>query len=169
MFSEIKAGIHMAVVTTDQGRGENRDVYVPSSDRAMAHHSYLSPDGKWVLIVEMGPQALFVPCLVAPFQGGGAAQEVGPAKSVCTSGAWSPDGKWIYLSSSTGGKFHIWRQRFPDGEPEQVTSGPNEEEGIAMAADGKSLITSVGMQSGTVWLHDESGDHQVSSEGDAAK
>jgi Tol biopolymer transport system component/tRNA A-37 threonylcarbamoyl transferase component Bud32 len=167
MFSEIKDGIHMAVVTTDEGRGQNRDVYVPSSDRSMAHHSYLSPDGKWVLIVEMGPQTLFVSCRVAPFQGSGAVREVGPANSVCTSGAWSPDGKWIYLSASTGGKFHIWRQRFPDGEPEQVTSGPNEEEGIAMAADGKSLITSVGMRNGTVWLHDESGDHQVSSEGDA--
>jgi eukaryotic-like serine/threonine-protein kinase len=167
LFSEIKEGIHMAVVTTDQGRGQNRDVYVPTSDRAMAHHSYLSPDGKWVLIVEMGPQALFVSCRVAPFQGGGAVREVGPANSVCTSGAWSPDGKWIYLSASTGGKFHIWRQQFPDGEPEQVTSGPNEEEGIAMAADGKSLLTSVGMRSGTVWLHDESGDHQVSSEGSA--
>jgi len=167
MFSEIKAGIHMAVVTTDQGRGENRDVYVPTSDRSMAHHSYLSPDGKWVLIVEMGPQALFVSCRVAPFQGGGEVREVGPANSVCTSGAWSPDGKWIYLSLNTGGKFHIWRQRFPDGEPEQVTSGPNEEEGITTAADGKSLITSVGMRNGTVWLHDEGGDHQVSSEGDA--
>jgi Tol biopolymer transport system component/tRNA A-37 threonylcarbamoyl transferase component Bud32 len=167
MFSEIKDGIHMAVVTTDQGRGENRNVYVPSSDRSMAHHSYLSPDGKWVLIVEMGPQALFVSCRVAPFEGGGAVREVGPANGVCTSGAWSPDGKWIYLSVSTGGKFHIWRQRFPDGDPEQVTSGPNEEEGIAMGADGKSLITSVGMRNGTVWLHDESGDHQVSSEGDA--
>ena len=167
LFSEIKEGIHMAVVTTDQGRGQNRDVYVPTSDRAMAHHSYLSPDGKWVLIVEMGPQALFVPCRVAPFQGGGAAREVGPANSVCTSGAWSPDGRWIYLTASTGGKFHIWRQQFPDGEPEQVTSGPNEEEGIAMAADGKSLITSVGMRNGTVWLHDGSGDHQLSSEGSA--
>ncbi len=167
MFSEIKNGIHMAVVTTDEGRGQNRDVYVPSSDRSMAHHSYLSPDGKWVLIVEMGPQALFVSCRVAPFQGGGPVREVGPANSVCTSGAWSPEGKWMYLSASTGGKFHIWRQRFPDGEPEQVTSGPNEEEGIAMAADGKSLITSVGMRNGTVWLHDERGDHQVSSEGDA--
>jgi Tol biopolymer transport system component/tRNA A-37 threonylcarbamoyl transferase component Bud32 len=167
LFSEIKEGIHMAVVTTDEGRGQNREVYVPSSDRSMAHHSYLSPDGKWVLIVEMGPQARFVSCRVAAFQGGGAVREVGPANSVCTSGAWSPDGKWIYLSASTGGKFHIWRQRFPDGEPEQVTSGPNEEEGIAMAADGKSLITSVGMQNGTVWLHDESGDQQVSSEGSA--
>jgi eukaryotic-like serine/threonine-protein kinase len=34
-----------------------------------------------------------------------------------------------------------------------------------MAPDGKSLITSVGTAQGTVWLHDEKGDHQISSEG----
>ena len=52
-------------------------------------------------------------------------------------------------------------------QPEQVTSGPTAEEGIAMAADGKSLITSVGVETGTVWIHDGNGEHQVSSEGDA--
>ena len=38
-----------------------------------------------------------------------------------------------------------------------------------MAADGKSLITSVGSQDSTVWLHDKDGDHQISSEGNAAE
>ena len=37
-----------------------------------------------------------------------------------------------------------------------------------MAPDGKSLITSVGSQDHTVWLHDKDGDHQISSEGDAS-
>ena len=63
---------------------------------------------------------------------------------------------------------HIWRQRFPDGEPEQLTFGPTSQEGIAMAPDGKSLITSVGAQDRTVWLHDKDGDHQISSEGNAS-
>ena len=36
-----------------------------------------------------------------------------------------------------------------------------------MAADGKSLITSVGSEDSTVWLHDKDGDHQISSEGNA--
>jgi dipeptidyl aminopeptidase/acylaminoacyl peptidase len=62
-------------------------------------------------------------------------------------------------------KSHIWRQRFPDGEPQQLTSGPTSEAGIAMAPDGKSLITSVGSQDSMVWLHDKSGDQQISSEG----
>ena len=54
--------------------------------------------------------------------------------------------------------FHIWRQAFPNGSPEQVTSGPSEEEGIAMAPDGKSFITSVGLATSTVWVHDGKGD-----------
>jgi Tol biopolymer transport system component len=72
----------------------------------------------------------------------------------------------VYLTAETD-KFHIWRQRFPGGEPEQVTSGPTSQEGIAMAPDGKSLITSVDSQDNTVWLHDKDGDHQISWEGNA--
>ena len=47
-----------------------------------------------------------------------------------------------------------------------MTSGPTEEEGIAMARDGKSLLTSVGTQYLTIWIHDAKGEHQMSSEGD---
>jgi dipeptidyl aminopeptidase/acylaminoacyl peptidase len=36
-----------------------------------------------------------------------------------------------------------------------------------MAPDGKSFVTSVGSQDSTVWMHDNDGDHQVSSEGNA--
>jgi hypothetical protein len=36
----------MVMVTSDEGRGNSRDVYVPAGDRSMAHHSYLSPDGQ---------------------------------------------------------------------------------------------------------------------------
>jgi Tol biopolymer transport system component/tRNA A-37 threonylcarbamoyl transferase component Bud32 len=170
LFSEIKEGIHMIVVSTDLGRGQRREVYVPPGDRSMAHHAYLSPDGKSMLVVEMDSQAKFTPCRVMPYEGVGAGQQVGPPRSICTSGAWSPDGTWVYLTlstESTGGKFHIWRQRFPGGQPEQVTSGPTAEEGIAMAADGRSLITSVGTETGTVWIHDGNGEQQISSEGDA--
>jgi eukaryotic-like serine/threonine-protein kinase len=71
----------------------------------------------------------------------------------------------VYLSVEQEGVFHIWRERFPDGEPEQVTSGPTEEEGIAMAADGKSFITSVGTMGSSIWIHDKKGDRQFSSEG----
>ena len=69
---------------------------------------------------------------------------------------------------TTGEGFHLWRQRFPKGEAEQITSDPTQEEGIAIAPDGKSLITSVGIRQGSVWLHDKTGDRQISSEGFAA-
>ncbi len=168
LFSEIKSGLHMGVVTTDEARGESRDVYLPLGDRSMAHHSYLSPDGKWMLIVLMTSQGKLTQCRVVPFDGSGKEQLVGPDGGTCTTGAWSPDGKWVYVSAAKDGVFHIWRQRFPDGEPEQVTSGPTEEEGIAMAADGRSFVTSVGTTDASIWIHDKAGDRQISSEGNAS-
>jgi eukaryotic-like serine/threonine-protein kinase len=167
LFSEIRTGLHMCVVTTDEGRGQSRDVYVPAGERSMAHHSYLSPDGRWVLVVLMNSLGKLTQCRVVPFDGNGQERLVGPKDAVCTTGAWSPDGKWLYMSANKGGDYHIWRQRFPDGEPEQMTTGPTEEQGIAMASDGKSFITSVGTQELTVWIHDQKGDHQLSSEGSA--
>src|SRR5438132_3295072 len=166
LFSEIKEGLHMVLVTSDEGRGHSRDIYAPPGERSMAHHSFLSPDGRWVLIVEMDNHGQILPCRVVPFQGAGDPQVVGPPSGSCISGAWSPDGKWVYLTARTD-KFHLWRQRFPGGEPEQLTSGPTSQEGIAMAPDGKSLITAVGNEDSTVWFHDKDGDHQVSSEGNA--
>jgi eukaryotic-like serine/threonine-protein kinase len=164
LFSEITQGLHMQVVTTDEGRGNARMVYSPPGERSMAHHSYLSPDGKWVLVVEMDNFGNIGPCRVAPFAGTGESRMVGPPGKTCLTGAWTPDGKWVYLTVATDG-FHLWRQRFPNGKPQQVTFGPTTQEGIAMAADGKSLITSVGTSDSTVWIHDAGSDRQISSEG----
>ncbi len=169
LFSEIKEGAHMAVVSTDEGRGQAREVYDPPGQRGMAHHSYLSPDGRWVLIVEMLNQGLFVPCRVVPFRGGGEGHVVGPSGGMCASGAWSPDSKWVYLTARKDDRFHIWRQRFPNGEPEQVTSGTSEEEGVTIAPNGKSFVTSVGTHISTSWIHDNNGEHQISSEGETEK
>jgi len=163
LFSEIKSGIHMAIVTAEESRAKERDVYVPAHDDGMAHRSYPSPDGKWALIVEMeGP---WLPCRLVRLEGSPAGHTVGPPGGACTFAGWSPDGKWMYFSSSAGGGFHTWRQRFPDGKPQQITSGPTEEEGIAMAPDGRSLVTSVGTRQSPVWVHDAKGDRQISLEG----
>jgi hypothetical protein len=75
----------------------------------------------------------------------------------------------MYLTAQKDGQYHVWRQHFPDGEPEQLTFGPTSQEGTALAPDGKSLITAVGSQDSTVWFHDKDGDHQVSSEGFGAR
>jgi eukaryotic-like serine/threonine-protein kinase len=71
----------------------------------------------------------------------------------------------MYFSSNAGGAFHIWRQRYPDGTPEQITSGPTEQEGTAVTLDGKYLITSMGLQQASIWLHDTQGDRALTSEG----
>ena len=92
----------MVLVTTDQGRGQSRDVYVPPGERSMVHHSYLSPDGKCVLVVEMGSRGDLLPCRVVPFSGNGDVRVVGPPSGACISGAWSPDGKWMYLTAAEG-------------------------------------------------------------------
>ena len=164
LFSEIKSGIHMAVVTATDTRDQSRDVYVPPRERGMAHRSALSPDHKWVLVAEMDNGG-WLPCRLIPFDASSSGDPVGPQGAACTYLAWSPDQKWMYLSSDKGGRFHIWRQRFPGGELQQVTSGPTEEEGIAIAPDGASFITSVGLRESTIWVRDQKGERQVSSEG----
>ena len=167
LFSEIRDGLHMILVTTNEDRGERREVYVPPGERSMVHHSYLSPDGRWVLMVLMDESGSLLPCQIVPFDGSASMRVIGPSPATCTSAAWSPDGNWVYFSANPGGHFHIWRQKFPAGPLQQVTSGTTEEEGIAMSPDGQSLLTSVGAEDATIWLHDASGDHQLSSEGSA--
>lgn len=166
LFSEIKdQRLHMAIVTSDESRVGSRDVYVPPHERGMAHRSYPSPDGKWILLVEMNERGNLVRCRLAPLDGTSTGQQVGPPTGQCTFAAWSPDGESMYFSSDSGGAFHIWRQRFRDGQPEQITSGPTEEEGLAMAPDGHSFITAVGLTQSSVWVHDAAGDRQISLEG----
>ncbi len=128
----------------------------------MEHYSYLSPDKKWVLLVEMIDE--FRPCRVVPFSGGSAGRQVGP-DGKCISAAWSPDGKWMYMTVVVAGRNHLFRQRFPDGKPEQITFGSTEEAGTAMAPDGRSLITSILTRQNAVWIHDSHGDRALSSEG----
>jgi Tol biopolymer transport system component len=164
LFSEIKSGLHMAIVVATESRTEAHEVYVPPHERGMAHRSYLSPDRKWVLLAEMDNGG-WLPCRVVPFDGSSPGRPVGPPGAACTDGGWSPDGKSIYVSSNAGGKFHIWRQRFSGGEPEPITSGATEEEGLAVAPDGQSLVTSVGLQESEVWIRDATGERRISSEG----
>jgi serine/threonine protein kinase/Tol biopolymer transport system component len=166
LFSELREGIHMSLATSNLSRTEKRAIYVPpDATNGMVHRSALSPDGKWVLAAEMDSR-WWVRCRLLPFDGSSMGREVGP-EGACTAAQWSPDGQWMYLtvdSASTG--FHIWRQRFPDGVPEQLTPrGATEEEGLAVLPDGKSLITAAGAQESSIWLHDHRGNRQITSEG----
>jgi serine/threonine protein kinase len=169
LFSEIKQGLHMGLVAADENRMSQRGVYLPASEPGMAHRSYLSPDGKWVLLVEMDEDHLWEPCRVVPADGSSPGRKVGPPGGGCTSGAWSPDGKWVYITSNAVGTNHIWRQRFANGVPQQVTSGPTEEEGVSIAPDGRSFITAVALQNAALWIHDAQGERQISPEVNAAQ
>ena len=162
LFSEIKTGNHRAIVRSTGGFGQRDDVYVPVHQTGVAHKSYPSPDVNWVLVVEMD-EGIWQPCRLVPIAGG-TSQPVGP-KGRCTAAAWSPNGRWMYFSADAGDGFHIWRQRFPAGEPEQVTAGATQEEGLAIAPDGRSLITAVSLGQRSVWVHDGSGDRQISLAG----
>ena len=162
LFSEIAAGLHMKVVSADDRRAVVRDVYSPEGSQGMAHRSYPSPNGAWALIAEM-VRPVWQPCRLVAMNGR-TSRRVGP-DGQCTSAAWSPDGTWMYFSSNTSGSFHIWRQRFPDGIPEQISFGPGEEEGVAVAPDNRSLLTSIGLRQSSIWVRDASGEHEVSREG----
>jgi serine/threonine protein kinase len=165
LFSEMTGLVgQMSIVSSTERRIAPRNVYVPPPPFGMAHRSYLSPDGRWVLIAEMDIHS-WLPCRLVPFDRSSTARPVGPAPSQCTEAAWSPDGEWMYFTAMTANGVHIWRQRFPDGAPEQVTSGTVTEEGVHFAPDGRSFVTSIGTSQSTIWIHDASGDRQITSEG----
>jgi DNA-binding winged helix-turn-helix (wHTH) protein/Tol biopolymer transport system component len=162
LFSEVTTGLHMGVVTATESRAEHRSIYFPQDVRGMVHLSYASPDRKWALAVEMDP--VWQPCRVIPMDGSSAGWQVGPPGK-CTAAAWSPDGKWMYFGAEVEGNHRLWRQRFPTGQPEQITSGPAEQAGVAVTPDGRSLITSIGMRQSAVWIRDVRGERAISSEG----
>jgi hypothetical protein len=72
----------------------------------------------------------------------------------------------MYFTASVDGHSHLWRQRFPDGEPQPITSGPMEAEGVAVEQDGRSIITSIGVHESAIWIHDSNGERSLSSEGE---
>jgi len=168
LFAEILTGLHMQLVTATERRESPRRVYVPKHERGMAHYGYASPDRQSVLIAEMGPTGAFGRCRLAPFDGHTEGSEVGPHGS-CTSAAWSPDGRWMYFTAAMDGASHVWREPFPSGELQQITSGPASERGIAMSPDGRSLVTSLGIPESGAWMHTPQGEVLVSPAGYASR
>jgi eukaryotic-like serine/threonine-protein kinase len=165
LFSQIKSGLHMGIVTASETRSGARELYFPAHENGMAHRSALSPGGQSLLVAEMNEAGMFTSCRLIPATGEAAGRTVGPSGR-CTNVAWSPDGGTMYFTADAGEGAHIWQQRFPDGVPEQLTiSRTTQEEGLAVTPDGRSIITSVGQQRRGVWIHDASGERQISREG----
>jgi DNA-binding winged helix-turn-helix (wHTH) protein/Tol biopolymer transport system component len=166
MYSEFKSGMHLGIVTSREDRSAHKQIYLPDHVRGMAHFSYLSPDRRSVLVVEMNGAGNFDRCRLVPFDGSTLGKPVGPS-GVCISAAWSVDGKWMYFSVFNAGHWHLWRQAFPDGEPRQITFGPTDEETVSVAPDGRSLLTSVGLNRTTIWMHDGAGERVLTTESHA--
>ncbi len=76
-----------------------------------------------------------------PFPPHGATQD---AATAVTSGTQviendSTDGSWIYFDSDVSGVSELYRQRLPDGEPEQLTTDPSDEFSPDPSPDGREL------------------------------
>jgi DNA-binding winged helix-turn-helix (wHTH) protein/Tol biopolymer transport system component len=168
LFSEIKTGLHMGLVQAMANRSGVHDVYLPKHERGMAHYAYASPDRSWALVVEMGATGAFERCRLVPIDGRSEGRQVGPAGS-CTAAAWSPDGTWMYFAARVNGFGHLWRQRFPNGEPEQITSGPTDEDGAAVSANGRFIVASVGISESGLWIHEGGHDRPIVSDGYATR
>src|SRR5262249_14658299 len=79
LFSEIATrGFQMSIVSSTESRSGQRTVYMPPTLDGMAHRSYLSPDRKWVVVIEMDGHS-WLPCRLVPFDGSSPGQPVGPA------------------------------------------------------------------------------------------
>jgi DNA-binding winged helix-turn-helix (wHTH) protein/Tol biopolymer transport system component len=165
LFSRTRSGVHLGVVTQAVTSDHYRELYFPPHERGMAHYSYASPDRTSALVVEMNGQGNWAVCQLISLNGLFQARPVGP-EGACTSAGWAPDGSWMYFIATVEGQSHLWRQRFPNGRPEQITFGPMEEEGVAVEPDGRSVITSIGVRASAIWIHDDQGERSLSSEGE---
>ena len=165
LFSRMRSGVHLGVVTESVTGDNYRELYFPPHERGMAHYSYASPDRSSALVVEMNGQGNWGQCQLISL-GGRLQARPSRAGGRCTSAGWAPDGSWMYFIATVEGQSHLWRQRFPNGKPEQITFGPTEEEGLAVERDGRSVITSIGVRASAIWIHDDRGERSLSSEGE---
>lgn len=165
LFSEIQKGIHMNLVKTTESRGDEHILYSPPTEQGMAHGGVASPDRKWLLIALEMTASEWLPCRVVPMDGSAPPRIVGPPDGECSSGAWAPDGHWIYVSARTKAGTNLYMQRFPDGKPVQITFGPSEVPQAVVAPDGKSLVAAIGSSEANIVVHTPAGEKQASSEG----
>ena len=149
LFSRVKTGLHMGWCSRTKFLEPSPDL-LPRTRAAYGPLSTLLRTGSgrwWWRWSRDGCLAASYPWMELAGPASGPGWEI-------TAAAWSPDGTWMYFGAAFSGARHLWRQRFPTGEPEQITFGPAEEEGLAIAPDGRSLITSVGLRESSVWIHD---------------
>ena len=69
LFSRLRSGLHMGIVTESVTGDDFRELYYPPHERAMAHYSYASPDRKSALVVEMNGQGEWTLCQLISLEG----------------------------------------------------------------------------------------------------
>lgn len=107
LYSRIRSGLHMGIVTQSVAGGDFREIYFPTQERSMAHYSFPSPDRKWALVVEMNQDGWA--CRLISLNGATPATSVGPS-NWCIAAACSPDGVWMYFVAGVDHQNHIWRR-----------------------------------------------------------
>jgi hypothetical protein len=71
----------------------------------------------------------------------------------------------MYFSSNSGGRFQLWRQRFPDGVPVLITAGPLEVEGLALTPDDRFALVSAGGRQSSVVVASGGREQPIAGEG----
>ena len=151
LFSELTGrGNQMSIVSSTESRTEQRTVYMPP-ETGMAHRSYLSPDRKQVLVVEMdatgGCPAGWCPSTAALPESPSARRRRSaptPPGPPTGSGCISPP---IPAAGSTHGG-SVSRT----GRPSRSPSASPRKKGFDFAPDGRSFVTSIGTSQSTVWV-----------------
>ncbi|MBK9035200.1 MAG: S9 family peptidase [Myxococcales bacterium] len=106
----------------------------------------VSPDGRWVALsvrdTDMAANKGRVDLWLAAVDGSSVRRLTSdPAND--TSPTWSPDGAYVYFTSSRGGSSQVWRIAVTGGEAEQVTKVPLDVGGFQLFPDGKRLLLSI--------------------------
>ena len=130
LFSHVRSGLHMGIVTARSHGDHMREIYYPPHERAMAHYSFASPDRTSALVVEMDGNGEWDQCRLIsleslPAPTCGARRRLHRRRLV-------PRRRLDVFHCTVEGQSHLWRQRFPNGQAQQITFGPTEEDGLAV-------------------------------------
>ena len=114
---------------------------VTSAELPVGHYQpAFSRDGRSLAFVRRrdGPYSELAVADVAT----GSVRELTHDGALALSPVWSPDGRFVYWSSSRGGTLNVWKIAVDTGEPRRITAGVGDDAEIDLSADGKRLVFS---------------------------
>ncbi len=80
-----------------------------------------------------------------------------PLSSLVTSVAWLPDSSGLFFvagEKSTGIRWQIWFQPYPEGEPSKISNDLSLYSSLSVTADGKSFVTTQERLAATIYVGD---------------